>query len=583
MLKNMKAKALALLTALAMVLGLGVAATAPAYAVDHGKGALTVTSTNAAAEGKDVTIYQMFTADVSGEEPDYTLNTKWEGFFQSILSSPETTGENLSDAAFAHVSDLYDLSDEGSNNDDEQALIKFAKSARDWVAAKDTFIPNVEKFTVQYAQSGDRYVATFNGGGSGIALGYYLVVPQDGSTSESRGTNAILVNVLNENATVEIKSEYPTVDKTAEEGDLDKVEPGDNHASVHVGDTITFSLKSTVPDMSDFTDYTFYFTDQLDDGLTFGKIKSVKIGDNTVLFDETDSLADSDAGTYKFTHPSNDLQSIRIDINNAYELFKQHPGEPIEVIYTAVVNENAVVVGDSTKPSYGEDNMNNAEVNFSTNPDGSGTGTSTPDKVHTYTFGFDVLKVDGEDQEKVLPGAKFELRPLTENDEGGFTEGDAIAFTEQTIGDETYYRPAKTDGTFVDADQQTNTVVTSDDGGMIHFIGLAEGTYNLVETQAPAGYNTLKKPVKVTIDASYRENGELGSWSVSFDDQKSWEWQYGTTVQVPAKVTVENKEGGMLPGTGGMGTVLFTVAGVALIAFGVFWSLKRAKSADRRH
>lgn len=564
MLKNMKAKALALLTALAMVLGLGVAATASAYAVEPDKGALTVTSTNAAAKGKDVTIYQMFTADVSGKEPDYTLNTEWEGFFRGILS-PEEIGTNPSGAAFAYVSGLYNLSDAGTGNDKEQALIDFAKSARKWAAENGT-----EKFTEQYTQSGDKYVATFDGGGSGIALGYYLVVPQDGSTSESRKTNAILVNVLNENATVEIKSEYPTVDKTAEEGDQIKVDPGDNHASVHVGDTITFSLKSTVPDMSDFTDYTFYFTDQLDDGLTFGKIKSVKIGDNTVLFDETDPLADSDAGTYKFTHPSNDLQSIRIDINNAYELFKQHPGEPIEVIYTAVVNENAVVDG-ALKPSYGEDNMNNAEVNFSTNPDGSGTGTSTPDKVHTYTFGFDVEKVD--ENKTPLAGAKFELRDA---------QG-AVVFTEQKINGKTYYRPAKTDGTFVDADQQTNTVVTSDDKGMIHFIGLAEGTYNLVETQAPAGYNTLKKPVEVTIDASYRENGELGSWSVSFDDQKSWEWQYGTTVQVPAKVTVENKKGHMLPGTGGMGTVLFTVAGVALIAFGVFWSLKRAKTTDRRH
>lgn len=568
MLKNMKAKALALLTALAMVLGLGVAATAPAYAVESGKGALTVTSTNAAAKDKDVTIYQMFTAKVSDGEPTYTLNTKWEGFFRDRF--PEETGPNLSDAASAYVSGLYNLSDSGNGNDDEQALIEFAKSARDWVAKNDTFDLNTEKFTKQYTQSGDKYVATFDGGGSGIALGYYLVVPQDGSTSESRKTNAILVNVLNENATVEIKSEYPTVDKTAEEGDNDKVEPGDNHASVHVGDTITFSLKSTVPDMSDFTDYTFYFTDQLDDGLTFGKIKSVKIGDNTALFDETDPLADSDAGTYKFTHPSNDLQSIRIDINNAYELFKQHPGEPIEVIYTAVVNENAVVDG-ALKPSYGEDNMNNAEVNFSTNPDGSGTGTSTPDKVHTYTFGFDVEKVD--ENKTPLAGAKFELRDA---------QG-VVVFTEQKINGKTYYRPAKTDGTFVDADQQTNTVVTSDDKGMIHFIGLAEGTYNLVETQAPAGYNTLKEPVEVTIAASYRENGELGSWSVSFGNQDPWEWQYGTTIQVPAKVTVENKKGGMLPGTGGMGTVLFTVAGVALIAFGVFWSLKRSKTTDRRH
>lgn len=553
MLKNMKAKALALLTALAMVLGLGVAATAPAYAVDvTDGGALTVTSTNKETfADKNVSIYQMFSATVTDGDianPTYTVNPEWNDFF---ATKGWTDSESTSIQAL-----------------DENGLVKFAGEAYAWLYGLNGGESHIEDVTVKYSATAN---AEGKAGFTDLKLGYYLVVPEDGSTSVSRGTKAILANVLNADTVVEIKSEYPTVDKTAEEGDLDEVTPGDNHASVHVGDTITFSLKSTVPDMSDFNAYTFYFTDKLSDGLTFGKIKSVKIGVDTVLFDETDPLAGSAAGTYKFTHPANDLQSIRIDINNAYELFSQHAGETIEVTYTAVVNENAVVDanGDAI---YGEDNQNEAKVHYSTDPDANHEGESVPDKVHTYTFGFDVEKVD--ESKTPLAGAKFELRDA---------QGVAVVFTEQEINGVNYYRPAKDNGEFQDPDASTYTQVTSGLDGMIHFIGLQEGVYQLVETMAPAGYNLLTEPIKVTIAAAYRENGELESWSVQFNDDEDNKWTYGTTADVPAKITVENKKGGMLPGTGGMGTVLFTVAGVALIAFGVFWSLKRSKSTDRRH
>lgn len=555
MLKNMKAKALALLTALAMVLGLGVAATAPAYAVDvTDGGALTVTSTNKETfAGKNVSIYQMFSAKVTNGDianPTYAVNPEWNDFFTTkIWTGSEST----------NIQAL-----------DENGLVEFAGEAYAWLYGLNGGESHIKDVTEKYSAKAN---ADGKAGFTDLKLGYYLVVPEDGSTSVSRGTKAILVNVLNADTVVEIKSEYPTVDKTAEEGDHDEVTSVDNHASVHVGDTITFSLKSTVPDMSDFNAYTFYFTDKLSDGLTFGKIKSVKIGDYTVLLDETDPLAGSAAGTYKFTHPSNNLQSIRIDINNAYKLFSQldMAGKPIEVTYTAVVNENAVVdaEGDAI---YGEDNQNEAKVHYSTDPDANHEGESVPDKVHTYTFGFDVEKV-GE-SETPLAGAKFELRD---------DRGVAVVFTEQEIDGVNYYRPAKDNGEFQDPDASTYTQVTSDSNGMIHFIGLQEGDYQLVETMAPAGYNLLTEPIKVTIAAAYRENGELESWSVQFNNDADNKWTYGTTADVPAKITVENKKGGMLPGTGGMGTVLFTVAGVALIAFGVFWSLKRSKSTDRRH
>ena len=76
------------------------------------------------------------------------------------------------------------------------------------------------------------------------------------------------------------------------------------------------------------------------------------------------------------------------------------------------------------------------------------------------------------------------------------------------------------------------------------------------------------------IAANYDSDGTLTSWTASI---KGTESPSGSTIQVV------NKKGTLLPDTGGMGTVLFTVAGVALIALGVVWSLKRSKSAGRRH
>ena len=544
---RMKKKLVAALTVVALA-ALSLVAALPAYAA--GNGALTVTSTNATSVGKDVNIYRMFMADKVDGGASYSLVEPWDEFFNEKVSDADTSGDSVvsSEEAITYVKGLTD----------EEKLIEFAKLAGGWLGEQDPAV--IATATAKFEGDEAPYAASF----TNLELGYYLVLPKDGSTSTTRETSAMLVNVLDNTAKIEIKSQYPTVDKTAEEGDLDSVNPGDNHASVNVGDTITFSLKSTVPDMSDFEDYFFYFTDTLSDGLTFGEIKSVKIGDSVVLVDETAADAGSADGTYRFTHPGNNLQKIRIDINNAYSLFKAHSGETIEVVYTAVVNQNAVT-GEEGGPVYGEDNTNSADVNFSTNPDGTGEGSSTPDKVHTYTFGFDVTKVDADDNDKHLEGAIFELQDAS---------GNAVEFTAQVINDVTYYRPAK-DNAFDDVDTQVVTQLKSAADGKIHFIGLAEGEYSLVEIQAPAGYNKLEQPIKVVIAAAYRENGELESWSVQFNGDPENEWQYGTTVEVPANLIVENHTGTLLPGTGGMGTVIFTVVGVAVVAGGAIWMVQR--------
>ena len=89
------------------------------------------------------------------------------------------------------------------------------------------------------------------------------------------------------------------------------------------------------------------------------------------------------------------------------------------------------------------------------------------------------------------------------------------------------------------------------ENGEATIYGLAFGTYYLVETQAPEGYNKLSKPQRIEIDEnSHTEAGVI---------------------------IVENTAGAVLPTTGGMGTGIFTVTGTVLVAMSclLLWLKKR--------
>ena len=102
-------------------------------------------------------------------------------------------------------------------------------------------------------------------------------------------------------------------------------------------------------------------------------------------------------------------------------------------------------------------------------------------------------------------------------------------------------------------DTTENPIITVD--------GLDAETYSLVETKAPDGYNKLKDPTTITITATSTDNG--------------------TNVTVSGNnVTVKNNKGSLLPETGGMGTVLFTVVGtVGIIA--VLYSFMKSNRKNK--
>lgn len=533
MLRNMKAKALALLTALAMMLGLGALFTAtPAFAVGT-DGKITVTSTNPEFKGKTITVYQMFNETGDDGSEQYVLVDAWNSFFttdtgQGGIGLPD---DNLSNAAYSYVKNL------GKTND--QAVSDFAKKAAAWAADDSHSITG----TTSAAATGSGDPATYTAQVTNLAYGYYLVIPQTGSTPSTeapykgRGTDAMLVNVNSATgATQQLKSEYPTLTKQVQNENGTDTTP-DDHASAQVGDELTFTLTSTIPDMSEYDTYTFKFHDTLSTGLTFHK-GSVEV------YVDGDKLENAGNADFTVTEPTGeDGGELTVTMNDFKNKQQANAGKEIKVVYKATLNKNAVTE-DVTNTT-----TNDAYLEYSNDPSTGGTGQTNHDKVYVYDFEFTINKTDGTNP---LGGAKFTLKDSAQ-------PANTINLIQVQAGDErnpAIYRVAE------DGESDTTTEVATPESGKVIIRGLEAGTYYLTETHAPEGYNKVDGDITVTIAATYNEDGTLASWKVNED---------GTD----HAVEVVNHAGATLPGTGGIGTVIFTVAGLVLIVAGVAWAMRR--------
>mgnify|MGYP000757927163 CR=1 FL=1 len=120
---------------------------------------------------------------------------------------------------------------------------------------------------------------------------------------------------------------------------------------------------------------------------------------------------------------------------------------------------------------------------------------------------------------------------------------------------------------------------TTGTDGKLSFEGLDNATYYLVETQTKAGYNLLKEPYKAELNLTAKITKETtkeikpnGDGTVTTETKITT--TYGTGDGVGATkgkfaVIVKNYKGFTLPTTGGIGTFVFTFAGIAMMAAAV--------------
>ena len=557
--KKLVSRFMAVLMAMTMILSMSMTA----FAADAPKGTLTVNNT---VEGKTLDLYQIFTATKSGENVAYTLNSAYEGFFKNntrIPGSESLTGEALSEAAYNYVKEQV-----GANG--EAATAKtFAKDVLGWILDSKNHITATK--TVNTTATSTVV--------SDLAYGYYLVYPKgatDTSTAPGNQTYtsaASLVSITADTATINMKSNYPTVDKKiipAQSGsgitvgaivdaswdgshqmELDDENNPEDTIAPHsesdekkagdfgIGDTVTYQLTSKVPDMTGYNSYTFKFSDTLSKGLDLKEVLSVKVGNTTL------TAKKSGTNTYALAYDQA-KRTLTVTLNDFYNSYKNHTGETITVVYTATLNKDAVI---GMNP-----NTNKAVVEYSNDPTTGGTGTSEPSIVDVHTFDFTIYKYYLKDQNNkedktALAKAEFEL--YKGNTEG--TAADEQAKVNIVDEGEGVYRQATADE--AKATGFTSAKIVSDADGKVLVKGLDAGTYYLRETKAPEGYNKLLSDIKVEIKANYDpKTGKLTSYSVDYTYN-------GTTTtgkeikdtKTSPEVAVENKTGAQLPSTGSKG------------------------------
>ena len=532
--KSLMKKVFAAAAAIATVFGLAATTVATANAADNAT--LTVSTTDAKFAGKTVNAYKMFSATVSGDggskAVSYTLTDEWKPFFKNSTASglTDVTDANINDKANDYVSKLTG-----------NALVAFATKASNWAQTKANNITVGATATVSADASNSKYTATF----TGLDYGYYVVAVPGATLANASSQYATLVSVHSTSVTAEIKGNLPTVDKKVQVNGT-----GKDATDAKIGDTLTFTLTSTIPDMSAYSTYTFNFKDTLSKGLTFGQVTSVKVeGANSPLTVNTD---------YTVTTPTaSNNNTLTVAMKDFKTKQQANAGKKITVTYTATLNKDAVVGGAG--------NVNSATIQYSNNPSTGGTGESEPSKVRVFTYGFTVDKYTGDqytDAATRLAGAKFTLAPKN---------GEPMSFVQVNAGSGTAkaeYRVANAGETGA-----TTTIITPANG-KVEFRGLKNGEYTLTETEAPAGYNKLASAIGVKVNGQNDGTDTThATVTITYNNDNNGS-NYDQTAS-NGVIPVRNKSGVILPGTGGMGTIAFTVIGVLVIALGVAWTLKR--------
>ena len=267
--------------------------------------------------------------------------------------------------------------------------------------------------------------------------------------------------------------------------------------------------------------------------------------------------------------------------------------------HTLVISYKAKLLDAAKKTTEG--NKNNATLTYTNTIDETGEGkkgseNTIKNETVVYTFAIRIFKV-GENNTP-LAGAKFNLYKKLEAGEtapGGATTVTGGAAAKLGLDSKYNWVLVEED---LESQEDTGLVTTTK--------GLANGTYYLVETQAPAGYNLLAKPVEVTVNVVYKytwkatdkydADGNLVKHEVketkeAFNKEQDGEDNNaevvgeengkavdGETIGLK-EVKVINRKGIKLPVTGGFGTLLFSGIGALLVVggVGVLMSIKKKK------
>jgi len=398
-----------------------------------------------------------------------------------------------------------------------------------------------------------------------LPLGIYLVV-ETSSPDEVVTTNNFLVSIpmsiLSEedgtttwNYDITAKPKNSVIDTTivktitggAEPNstDVGDTEDPDGKYSASRGDVINYKIEVVLP--SNFNaaniEYdSFAITD------TYPNVLDIETDDIVVKLGTATLDIDDDYTVISSIDGDTGVTSFKVSLNFESDVWKTAAGKTLTITYDATFTTAALI---------NTDYQNDVQTDFTfTFTDGKGEETvvttdeedddadvtvepvePTVEEPIVVTYSYTLTKVDGEDNNAALEGAKFVIK------ESGLS-GKYLAYDED-------------DGwTLVDSIDGATKITSLTGTGYVTFNGLAEGSYEIIEVEAPEGYSLLKESIPVSINVNTTGNNEpISQLNVVNSKENSW----------------------VLPSTGEFGIYLFTIGGVILIAAAIILSSKNKK------
>ena len=366
----------------------------------------------------------------------------------------------------------------------------------------------------------------------------------------------------------------PTLGKTVREaknstgkhdGSLTDIKDGYAHtATASVGDIVDYQIISTLPTItskaSSLSEYTY--VDTLSEGIKYSK------NDVVIEFFRdsacTDKITTWDENSGKFTATYDDTantMTIRmtetglVEINEATSVYtdsvkRGYSDCTMRITYSATLTADAQM-GDTDNPN---------TVTLTWKRTNTTYYDTLEDCCHVYTYGIDVLK-QFSDGKGDIQNVKFLLHNDTD---------DVYVVAEQKDG--VYYAKG------IAAKKADATTFIPNAQGHIVVKGLEDDAYSLTEIATDKGYVLLKEAVKVVITT--KENGtceQCGAKLLTASATVNGKDATMTDGNAIVPLTVVNNPGFDLPKTGGYGTWMFTIGGVALLGAAAFIVVKSRK------